>query len=574
MILIICLFLLHLAGNGVALDVGVEAGQMAFSGSSISVSWIRNDSTDSDTFFLVGMNAQNQHGVATFVECNGALSGSSDFVLSSDAIIFDGTFGLYTILAFNESNPTQQATALAHTTSFNILTTGHVPVFSSTHVLPASHAPNLTSSLIPTPSSNPPSNSIFKASDSASSSSQSTTDGIITATSPFDSSLPSSFPGSSQGWRVQYPLVYRKPLSSSAPASTTTAVLPSSIPPAIVPQGGLGEGDAGQDLISIQLALNWQSLVRNSTFSTQINEGMPGLIATALAINVTRVHTCELQVVIPSKYAGPADSDDLGTQWMGYIDPNLVDTLAAKVDKGQLDGGNSSGIINHLAQHLVPGSVAKVTDPVLGNTGPTITSTWYIPMPPKSTIEPSISSRRSNTPVIVGSVLGTLASLLLVGFALLVKLRRRERLRLPFTYDPETSEVYPTVGKTPPEDAVETDRQGLDSSATLQRRSSERPDDPDNCLVTRQLSLRSNASTIRQQILREKTEIVTARINALETLVESSSTRLVDAEVEIERLRMENRWLRQQEQSDWALGLTDEPPPAYILDSTDTCFQI
>ncbi|KAJ7580668.1 hypothetical protein C8J56DRAFT_1057619 [Mycena floridula] len=39
--------------------------------------------------------------------------------------------------------------------------------------------------------------------------------------------------------------------------------------------------------------------------------------------------------------------------------------------------------------------------------------------------------------------------------------------------------------------------------------------------------------------------------------------RLQDAEAEIQRLRAENLRLRDQEQSDWALEVSDSPPPSY-----------
>ncbi|KAJ7574664.1 hypothetical protein C8J56DRAFT_978850 [Mycena floridula] len=69
----------------------------------------------------------------------------------------------------------------------------------------------------------------------------------------------------------------------------------------------------------------------------------------------------------------------------------------------------------------------------------------------------------------------------------------------------------------------------------------------------------SEAPTPRQQHLRAQSQNITAKITELEGLV----PRLHDAEAEIARLRAENQWLRDQEQSDWARGLTDSPPPSY-----------
>ncbi|KAJ7580663.1 hypothetical protein C8J56DRAFT_1029768 [Mycena floridula] len=69
----------------------------------------------------------------------------------------------------------------------------------------------------------------------------------------------------------------------------------------------------------------------------------------------------------------------------------------------------------------------------------------------------------------------------------------------------------------------------------------------------------SEAPTVRQQRIRAQSQSVTARIADLEGLV----PRLQDAEAEIQRLRAENLRLRDQEQSDWALEVSDSPPPSY-----------
>ncbi|KAJ7580671.1 hypothetical protein C8J56DRAFT_1029771 [Mycena floridula] len=71
--------------------------------------------------------------------------------------------------------------------------------------------------------------------------------------------------------------------------------------------------------------------------------------------------------------------------------------------------------------------------------------------------------------------------------------------------------------------------------------------------------LSPSPTTIRQQQIGAQSQNITARIRELEGWV----PRLQDAEAEIQRLRAEIQWLQDQEQSDWALGLTNSPPPSY-----------
>ncbi|KAJ7580675.1 hypothetical protein C8J56DRAFT_960588 [Mycena floridula] len=76
---------------------------------------------------------------------------------------------------------------------------------------------------------------------------------------------------------------------------------------------------------------------------------------------------------------------------------------------------------------------------------------------------------------------------------------------------------------------------------------------------SRSESLSSSSPTLRQQQLREHSDDISTRIVELEGLV----PRFHDAQAEIQRLRAELQWFRDQEYSDWALGLSDSPPPSY-----------
>ncbi|KAJ7574658.1 hypothetical protein C8J56DRAFT_902106 [Mycena floridula] len=325
---------------------------------------------------------------------------------------------------------------------------------------------------------------------------------------------------------------------------------PEGLPSKIYGLDGPALRGADQSLISITFdeTLNWKLVAENATHSHKIYNAMPALVAINLGIDVTEVQTYGLQPESPSSYTGPDDNINLGTQWMGYIHADLVETLADKVNKGQLDHGNLS-ILEGLTPHLVRGSLTSIEDPTL----------WYIPKLGSMTQLSTIWARR-RTPVIVGIILAV-TILLALGFVFLWKLRRRKQRS-------QVRGVYPYPYPKPPSELMELELQEVKTSmdaptAYSEQRARALQDDLRNSPAPRSPSFISTASTIRQQILLEKCEIVTARIKALESLVESSSMRLTDAEVEIGRLRMENQRLREQEQSDWALGLTDELPPAY-----------
>jgi hypothetical protein len=79
----------------------------------------------------------------------------------------------------------------------------------------------------------------------------------------------------------------------------------------------------------------------------------------------------------------------------------------------------------------------------------------------------------------------------------------------------------------------------------------------------------SIATTLRQQRLQEQEQASVSQLASLEARISSAewvhiSRAEYDATAaEMSRLRAEASWLRDAQQSDWALGLSDEMPPPY-----------
>jgi hypothetical protein len=76
----------------------------------------------------------------------------------------------------------------------------------------------------------------------------------------------------------------------------------------------------------------------------------------------------------------------------------------------------------------------------------------------------------------------------------------------------------------------------------------------------------SSHLTERQVELRERAESAREGISALQAILETENVplhQLSDARAELLRLRSAMEWFLTLEQSDWARGIVDEPPPAY-----------
>ena len=80
-----------------------------------------------------------------------------------------------------------------------------------------------------------------------------------------------------------------------------------------------------------------------------------------------------------------------------------------------------------------------------------------------------------------------------------------------------------------------------------------------------QATVSSIVSTERQHSLRERAECMRGGISALEELLNENvpEEQRRAAQVELQQLRSAMAMLSSMEQSDWARGVVDEPPPAY-----------
>jgi hypothetical protein len=82
----------------------------------------------------------------------------------------------------------------------------------------------------------------------------------------------------------------------------------------------------------------------------------------------------------------------------------------------------------------------------------------------------------------------------------------------------------------------------------------------------RQTTRSSSVSTERQQSLRERAESMRGGISALEEILLNENVpeeQRRAAQAELQQVRSAMAMLSWMEQSDWARGLVDEPPPAY-----------
>ena len=76
--------------------------------------------------------------------------------------------------------------------------------------------------------------------------------------------------------------------------------------------------------------------------------------------------TWALQVYIPTTYQTPADADQLGTLWLGYVPSNLVTTLSQEIlaKQSKFYTGESDAVARALAGHVNSGfDILSVSDP-------------------------------------------------------------------------------------------------------------------------------------------------------------------------------------------------------------------
>jgi hypothetical protein len=158
------------------------------------------------------------------------------------------------------------------------------------------------------------------------------------------------------------------------------------------------------------------------------------------------------------------------------------------------------------------------------------------------------TSISSHTTTIVGASIGSIILMFAIGFFLFLN-RRRRIMR--------TAAIAPYVELT---DAVHPTKPPLPEPTDI----ASGPHSTGKNIV---VNVSPQSRTARQEQLREREQENVAQIQALECRVGSSEwvsrAELDGAREVIARLIDENQWLRDIQQSDWALGLSEDMPPPY-----------
>jgi hypothetical protein len=187
------------------------------------------------------------------------------------------------------------------------------------------------------------------------------------------------------------------------------------------------------------------------------------------------------------------------------------------------------------------------------------TSPTTSPSSPAS-ITMTSAHRNQGGPVAGGAVGGVLVLLILIALFLWYRRRRRAAkhdnsgngiIAEPFMLEVAASDQPPSIPET---------SKGVPYIATRSRSPTDSPNSEDS---------RSAISIKRQMQLRVQEEDNSRQMADLEARARDSSQWVSRAEheTELERLRAEVEWLRDTQRSDWAMGLSDEMPPAYQRNS-------
>ncbi|KAH7885129.1 hypothetical protein F5I97DRAFT_1810652 [Phlebopus sp. FC_14] len=218
--------------------------------------------------------------------------------------------------------------------------------------------------------------------------------------------------------------------ASAAPTlAPSAAPLPSGLPMVILPQPQLNVSALPIDDAFINIlfnaSLNWEWVAENVDSPGQIFEYFPGVIATALSIDVSQVQNFDLVVYEPSTYTGPADVQQLGTIWQGYMPSNLVDTLATLIS-------NQNSVFYTGQGGAIPFTLAACVDPSLdleSMSGPA-------PGGGSTTNSSNGSDVRQDAIIGVVSSLGAIA-LIVIGYVIYRTVKRRRELAHRRLADPD-----------------------------------------------------------------------------------------------------------------------------------------
>jgi hypothetical protein len=152
------------------------------------------------------------------------------------------------------------------------------------------------------------------------------------------------------------------------PTSIPVVILPDGLPKRIYPNdsGAQKNKDGSKTLISILFddALRWPFVVNSTLSASQIFALTPFLIGAATGVKQSDVETWALEVYVPADYTGPEQKDRLGTLYRAFVDPGIIDDLAAAI-KVQSSAFYTvqDKLARDLASHVVPNfNVLSVKD--------------------------------------------------------------------------------------------------------------------------------------------------------------------------------------------------------------------
>ncbi|KAJ7583174.1 hypothetical protein C8J56DRAFT_203132 [Mycena floridula] len=208
-----------------------------------------------------------------------------------------------------------------------------------------------------------------------------------------------------------------------------------------------------------------------------------------------------------------------------------------------------------------------VLDAIIGGTTTPLTrlatsNTFQIFQP--NTIEDTSSHKSvSRTAIIAGSVCGSLVFLLLLigGLVLVVRRNRSRQNQSQFHSDNMVvSQELEDAKRLPIEPFNLQVPLSVASSSTEKSRSSTIVQAKESQIQTKDIQVqeRQLQPTERQVQIRNE---LSERVAQLEQAMQLQAT---TSAAENARLRAEVQWLRDHQESDWALGLTDEFPPSYL----------
>jgi hypothetical protein len=177
--------------------------------------------------------------------------------------------------------------------------------------------------------------------------------------------------------------------------------------------------------------LNWEFVVANTQSQGQLFLWTPIIIATALNISLPDTPPFALQVFVPATYEGPSDAPMLLTEYLFYLQEDLVPVLANQIKV-------ISSPFYTIGQPY--GELAKQVDAAFALTS--------VPNPntvPGATSAASSGGNKSRTATIIGvvSALGGLA-LVILGILIFNGVKRSRELRHQRLSDPNLpNDPYP-----------------------------------------------------------------------------------------------------------------------------------